>query len=46
MDVMLWVCVAGGLLGTVLAFAYLPRRAEKTSEKADARSELSHELAG
>jgi EmrB/QacA subfamily drug resistance transporter len=46
MDVMLWVCAAGGLLGTVLAFVYLPSRARKTSERPGGQSELSHELAG
>ncbi|MGD0272645.1 MAG: DHA2 family efflux MFS transporter permease subunit [Gaiellaceae bacterium] len=46
MGVMLWVCVAGGLLGTVLAFAYLPRKVGKTSEPADGRSGLSREAAG
>ena len=46
MDVMLWVCAAGGLLGTVLAFAYLPARARKTSERPGCKSELSHEPTG
>lgn len=46
MDVMLWVCAAGGLIGTVLALAYLPGRVRRTSEQPGGQSELSHELAG
>ena len=46
MDAMMWVCVAGGLLGTVLAAIYLPGRAGETSKQDDVSSELGHELAG
>ena len=43
---MLWVCAGFGLLGTALAFAFLPGRVRETTEQPGGQSELSHDLAG
>ncbi len=46
MDIMLVVCAAAAALGLVLALAYLPGRAKRTSHEPATQSELGNELAG